>query len=223
MVSVVSAFREGNNFATEFALRTLVNCYRLYEIDRGHFEENEIAQIEHTYDKVRDKIQHYQYNELDVCFGTQLMNSILGLLVFPQQQFWNEVTKSKSETVWYNLFPTLARYVFSTNSEIFEFDYSSWSNKRGCYIKEEKTVHNILRHMKNSVSHKRISLYPQGVTTTNEVESIVFEDQKDENGVESIFKLKIEKNDLLPILLEISEYFINIDDYKEQIKRWNRR
>ncbi|MBR5202575.1 MAG: hypothetical protein IKW45_04860 [Clostridia bacterium] len=216
----MSAFREGNNFATEFALRTLVNCYRIYEFDRDNFSERERRKIESTYDKVRDKVQQNNYTELEVCFGTQLMNSILGLLVFPQQQFWDEITKSKSETVWYNLLPSLAKYVFSDNPDIFKFDYSYWSKKRECYVKEDKTVSDILRHMKNSVSHKRISLYPQGVTTTNEVEFIVFEDQKDDNGIKSVFKLKIEKDDLLPILLEISEYFVNIDEYKERIKTW---
>ena len=32
----MAAFREENNFATEFALRTLVNCYRIYEFDRDN-------------------------------------------------------------------------------------------------------------------------------------------------------------------------------------------
>ena len=220
----MAAFSEENNFASEFALRTLLNCYQIYTCDRSVLTELEGRKLTDAYNKVIEKIQYNDYANLTSCFGTQLMNSLLGLLVFPQQQFWNEITKSKSEYVWQRILPTLAKYVFSNIEEVFCFNCFYWSKKEGRFIKEDPSVNNILRHMRNSVSHKRLSIYPQGISQTNEVKHIVFEDNNIiDDKINSVFKLKIDKNDLLPMLLEISEYFTNIEYYKEEIKNLNKQ
>lgn len=219
----MAAFREANNFASEFALRTLLNCYQIYNCDKNVLTECEGQKLTDIYNKVAEKLQQNNYANLTSCFGTQLMNSLLGLLVFPQQQFWDEITKSKSENVWRRILPTLANYVFSDIQDVFYFNYFYRSKKDGTLIKEVPSIHNILRHMRNSVSHKRLSIYPQGISKTNEVEYIVFEDDNIiDDKTKSVFKLKINKNDLFPILLEISEYFTNIELYKEEIRELNR-
>lgn len=216
----MAAFKDEENFSIEFALRTFINCYRIYELNKESFEEHEINELEKTFENVCRKIEVNDYLDLSSCFGTQLMNSILGLLIFPEQQFYNTITKSNNPNVWHNLFPTLSNYIFANDFEVFEFKCYTWSKQEKCAKKEEINIRAVLKHMRNSVSHKKISLIPKGIIATRQVKNIVFTDDSKIGDKYSRFMLKISKNDLLPILLEIFNYFINIEEYKEKIKDW---
>jgi hypothetical protein len=84
---------------------------------------------------------------------TLLMNCLLGLIILPQQH-------------WYEQLPEE------------EIEYEKWGIKRNhvIYIKEDETINikNILRHLRNSISHYRFKAFSN---SDKKIEYIYFYDE----------------------------------------------
>ncbi len=227
------AFSDIDNFAIEFAFRTQLNYYQLLKLEnqsRG-FDNNDIDRKIHS---VQEQMIERGFNPLEpqnLCCGTQLMNSVLGFLVFPQQQLFNRIP----EDFQWRLLPILARCV---GSREFVNDYILISNNHHEFHNEEITPKNVLRHLKNSISHKRVMFYPTVTPDSDntQVSRLVFEDEKiiklkdnnewlfdvledrvtyDERGKKQIvqrFHLTINREDFDEFLMEIMRFFVSLDN-----------
>ncbi len=211
----MGAFRESNNFAIEFALRTQINYFQLLYLEHKNTDNtSERLQIEGKLRELHTKMEHFGFLDVDLCCGTQLMNSVIGLLLIPQQEFFDEIVNDDSYQTWESHFPNLAKYVFSNNSRKFENTY--FLKENGIYfdVPEPCNPQNVLRHMRNSLSHKRILFFPKNARNNAQVSSIVFKDITYKNSKTGTpyqqFKLQIDKDDLETILFEISNYFISL-------------
>ena len=145
------AFKRESEFAAEFALRTQLNFLTLLEkeqIDRG--DESGLVETRAQLSDIKRKMNVLNYVEVDYCLGTQLMNSLLGLLVIPQQQFFDDFESLKS---WKDL-PTLKQYIKEAKDQ-YKNTYLNSNN-----VPERK--HNypgpILRHMRNAAAHKKFDM-----------------------------------------------------------------
>ena len=211
------AFSDINQFATEFAIRTQLNYYNLLRQETT--EPEKIAEIGEKVAALHAIMREKGYVDIEFCCGTQLMNSVLGLLVFPEQQLYHKISKYSDRKKWEIDFPMLSRYVFSNDPNRFESTYTY--NKYGAKCPESITPLNVLKHMRNAVSHKKITLFPvqaDGGGTLNQVTHIVFKDFSDDNP-EQYFFLKIPRDDFESVMLEISSYFINIDSIRDRDAR----
>lgn len=213
------AFSDINQFATEFAIRTQLNYYNLLRQETT--EPEKIAEIGEKVAALHTIMREKGYVDIEFCCGTQLMNSVLGLLVFPEQQLYQEISQYYNQEKWAFDFPTLSRYVFSDDPACFESTYTYFDNRRGATLPERITPRNVLKHMRNAVSHKKISLFPvqaDGDGGINQVTHIVFKDSSDDHPDPHFF-LKIRRDDFESVMLEISSYFINIDSVRERDAR----
>jgi hypothetical protein len=140
-----------SDFLLDFALRTYKNL--------------EIIQ-----DSVREKSEGYEV--------TQLINSMLGLLVFPIEVYLKSIPEE---------FPNQRlEEVFSKCQSTYESDQS-----------ESKSFRNMIEHIRNALAHKHIFLHYD----PNEIHSVTFEDSyfSRQNNLTSRFRvtLTVEETSLL--------------------------
>ena len=208
----MGAFGDVENFAVEFALRTQINYLQILKLETEEWRRGEgpavaeglertpeeldrqLREINRRIVEIRRKMADLNRGEsAPYCCGTQLMNSVLGLLVFPQQQFFDKLGKFHLEESWRREgLGTLAEYVFSCDEQRYKNTYIKWNSKHWCYELEDQSPQNILRHMRNAIGHKRIKFYPEQANGQGEVTHIVFEDE-DDRFVDQEF-CKIDKN-----------------------------
>ena len=221
----MARFVNNGTFAIEFAFRTKLNYYQLLKLEK--IAKNEIEDVHNIDEKItevqeamRERNFHTLIEPQWLCCGTQLMNSVLGFLVFPQQQFFRNTPEDE---IWERL-PILRKYIYSNDSEVYI----------NTYIREKIfSPKNVLKHMKNSISHKRIMFYPE-TNDYDEIQSLVFKDEniikitdrnnemfqkyqdkitKNGNGQEIIkqnFKLCVKKDEFDELLFEIFDYFVSL-------------
>ncbi len=218
----MAAFSSPNQFPKELAIRTQLNYFNLLLLEENDPERQVI--VRRKIDDLHNRMMEQGFAAVDICCGTQLINSVLGLLVFPEQQFYNDLSTYYTRSKWNRDFRCLSQYLFCGDSNRFVFHYT-FNNKCPSRPKkpEKITPKNILRHMRNAVSHKKISLYPiqdNHEGNIDEVTDIVFEDYPEvDESDESLFMLKLRKDDFETVLLEIASYFMDIDKIKERDRR----
>lgn len=105
---------------------------------------------------------------------TQLINSLLGLLIFPQQKYYDKLP---------HIFPDY-------EIQILMEKCTSTNYKEN----KPKSFKNILRHLRNSIAHKRIGVEPYGPV---EIERIKFEDIDEYNNSSFIFEITVEELNVL--------------------------
>lgn len=117
---------------------------------------------------------------------TQLINSMIGLLIFPQQKYFNQLKK------------------FDSNDEIIEI-FKNAKEENG----ENKNFAIMLRHMRNSISHNNLKIHPNALQKS--ITEIEFWDKKS-NKETARFTLKI--SDIKKILIKIHNLVEDIEKNK---------
>jgi len=150
-------FTDKNNFANEFFKRTLYNV-KLYE------HHNTICK------------EVFQYEV------TQLVNSLLGLVVFV-----------KEEGVLFDAIQL---------SDIKSENTITWNycHRDGGGF-EEKNFKNFLRHIRNAIAHKRLTI---NSNSKKEIDSIVFNDKDRKNK----FEVDLTVEEIKNLVLKLSQCII---------------
>lgn len=115
---------------------------------------------------------------------TQLVNSLLGLLVFPQQEFYNKLPED---------YP---------NKEL-EALLSKCTTTYEERVGSQKSFANVLRHIRNAIAHKKLEAYPYG---PQEIKGFIFRDGRSESHPE--FELKLSVEELEQLLYLLFDYMI---------------
>ena len=217
----MAAFVDVSQFATEFSIRTLLNYYQICLLNVS--TQDERRSLEERIDNLHAVMRDKQYTVLDHCWGTQLINSVLGLLVFPYEQNKNCISNYTEQSKWSVDFPVLSRYIFCNDPTVFKSTYMYEDKKTGIYKLQQKSPRYILKHMRNAVGHKNVRMYPVQERNANggveQVTHIVFEDKNDDAS----FKLVVEMRDFEDVMFEISRHLICLDTIidRNKIQKWN--
>lgn len=123
----------------------------------SHYKNQEFDFVNRTKTIIEqyDKLELAKAEKFEV---TLLLNCLVGLLILPQQN-------------WFNNLPT--DLVSQEEWGIRESDVSFMKNG------ETKTVKNIARHLRNSISHYRFKAFEN---SSNDISSIKFEDYDPSNN-----------------------------------------
>ena len=139
-----------------------------------------------------------ELRQIPYCVGTQLMNSFLGLIVIPEQQEYYFLDK---RTSWTGL-EVLRKYVFNEKG-IYENTYRDKYDQP-----ERKTPANVIRHMRNAISHKRLNIIPLASANQEMVTHIKFcDNDKDHRSYRFVLQIDIE--DVEKIIFEKSNLIID--------------
>lgn len=168
------------NFVPELVYRTKVNYYTMRlrntkeeeEILNGFdvVKKEEVLNKKQWYsdelDRLRSEMHAKKFDVDNYYEVTLLLNSLIGLLVFPQQKYFEEI-KRKLNNV--DEFDELEKLI--NQDGLF---YSS-------YNEAKKKPSNIIRHIKNSLSHQRVMVIPQCLELHEEerkrpITHVVFQD-----------------------------------------------
>ena len=197
-------------FAKELAYRTMVNYYLL----RGQVPESD-KPLSPEIQRVLRKMKADGFDISMKYEVTLALNSMLGLLIFPQQEYYSESLSSCS----FRQLPTLEKCV---NDRSYKNTYGDAKDKPAPVIK----------HMRNAVAHDRIMIIPESADN-KDITHIRFRDaaylcngftrvfsngrsldqqivQKKRNGGTVYeFDLRISVDRLEATLMEIAEYLID--------------
>ena len=151
--------------------------------------KNFVSDFAYRTSKNLEKIQTYKndkttHNKDDVYEVTQLINSFLGLIVFPQQaDFFKKITCPKS-------------LLTKIEAGIKE---NSYTNRRA-----EVNFANILYHLRNALAHKHIQAkYFEDKEENAEITELTFNDKRHYNGKKEIFEIDISMAVLEELVSEI--------------------
>ena len=135
---------------------------------------------------------------------TDLINSLIGLLIFPEQACFKYITDNEEEME--DVFPNLYKCIKRT-------DYKNTYKDNG--RKERNSPRRIIKHMKNALSHQRVMIIPQygRINDDNVITAITFNDQMSSNeGKEKYtFSLTVDVCDLENVVMEICDYLIQLE------------
>lgn len=187
----MGGFKDGK-FVSEFACRTKLN----YLKQKMANEDNGIekADIEKQIVALEQKMKERGFNISKYYEVTDLLNSMLGLLIFPEQNAYDNMSNREDDMK--NHLPNLYRVISVPGN------YSnSYDNER----RSPKGPLNVLKHMRNAASHDRVMILPKykkTISGDNKITSIEFYDQ-DYNNADWKAKIIIPVGDLEEILFEI--------------------
>lgn len=197
-------------FAKELAYRTMINYYLL----RGQVPESD-KPLSPEIQRVLHKMQAEGFDVSMKYEVTLTLNSMIGLLILPQQEYYSE---SLSSCGFWKL-PTLEMCI---NDRSYKNTYGDAKDKPALVIK----------HMRNAVAHDRIMIIPESADN-KDITHIRFRDaaylcngsprafsngrnldqqivQKKRNGATVYeFDLRISVDRLEAVLMEIAEYLID--------------
>ena len=146
-------------FAKELAYRTMVNYYLLrdYVLDANVACSNELDHILREMSKEHfDTTMKYEV--------TLALNSMLGLLILPQQEYYSESISSCD----FSKLPTLKACI---DDESYENSYGDSKGKPALVIK----------HMRNAVAHNRLTLFSDE-DSHKDIKYILFRDTAYKRG-----------------------------------------
>lgn len=173
----MSEFRDVK-FVKEFTYRTLLNHYRrkLNYTNSEDEKKNIIKIIEH-YEKemIKNNYVIQEYYEV-----TDILNSLIGLLILPEQNVFEKISKKEKDTE--RLFSDL--YSCTKDNTYI----NSYDGKKG-----KDSPFAIFLHIKNSLSHNRIMMHPVNSNSDqkSEIKAIIFQDALlKECGEDSKWKTK---------------------------------
>lgn len=155
----------------------------------GHDKETEISRLKEIMSTNEFECQNYYE-------VTQLINSFLGLLVFPKEKYFNSLSYKKNDFTHVSTLKNLA------NKSINEEYINTY--------KESRCERNVIRHLRNAVCHRRLTIYPLTHNKSTEIQKIQFEDVSTQKGYEGEFSLIINIDDLEKILLELNQCFLKL-------------
>ena len=147
------------NYVREFTYRTKHNYYK----NKTMFgDDNDKAEYERLLKALEKEMVDQKYVIEEYYEVTDLINSLVGLLVFPEQNLYTKMSNKENDLE--QLFPTLYKYTQNEN-------YINTYSKR-----PRNTPQNIIRHIKNSLSHDRIMMYPRNDRDENQISKIIIQD-----------------------------------------------
>ena len=207
------------NFVPELVYRTKVNYYTMRLRDTKEEEEildgfdevkkEELLNKKQWYSeelkRLKDEMNTKKFEVDNYYEVTLLLNSLIGLLVFPQQKYFEEIKKSLGRI---EEFPELNELTSRSG-----FFYSS-------YKEAKKRPSNIIRHLKNALSHQRVMIIPQRLEVheeerNNPITHIVFQDVDDGKiGTQGKNELLKENVNVNGIELDLEELTKLYDDGK---------
>ncbi len=191
-------------FMNEFAMRTKMNYYQLRLRQELSYDERE--HVEQEIESLVRQMERRKYTVDDFYEVTQLVNSMIGLLVFPEQSAYYFLPEEEEEIHRY--FPILSKYI---NGKKGYYSNTYYEGKKTDLHLERNGPKNIIRHLRNAAAHKEIGIFPEnGTLTSGEtiIQSITFKDRKKSNP-EYLFELRIDVTDLEELLMEICNYIID--------------
>lgn len=183
----MSNFKD-DDYVKEFICRTQMNYFMIQKLI-GHDKETEISRLKEIMSTNEFKCQNYYE-------VTQLINSFLGLLVFPKEKYFNFLSYKKND---FTHVPTLKNLANKSINEVYINTY-----------KENRCERNVIRHLRNAVCHRRLTIYPLTHNKSTEIQKIQFEDVSTQKGYEGEFSLIINIDDLEKILLELNQCFLKL-------------
>lgn len=200
----MGGFKDGK-FVAEYACRTKLN----YLMQKCSIEENELARnnIEKTIATLKDKMEKEGFIVSKYYEVTDLLNSMLGLLIFPEQNAYENTHTREEDTRKY--LPTLYRIV---NKE------ENYTNSYKRDAEKTKTPRTILTHMRNAAAHDRVMIKPvskKTISGEHPIEAIEFRDQ-DTMNPNWRCKLIIPVGDLEEVLFEICDYLLSITKWHDK-------
>ena len=182
----MSNFKD-DDYVKEFICRTDMNYFMIQKL-AGHNKEAKISYLK--------KVMSANEFEYQKCYEvTQLINSFLGLLVFPKEKYFNYLSNRKNN---FQNVPTLKRLTNKTYNENYKNTY-----------KENNCERNVIKHLRNAVCHDRLMIHPLTHNASTEIKAIQFEDEDIREDHKGKFSLIINIDDLEKILLELDQCFLN--------------
>lgn len=199
-------------FVAEFLYRTQWNYFKLRYLQETDPEK--ASDIRKKIDVLEYEMRVNGYEISDFFEITQLINSLIGLLVFPEQEGYEQISNNPSDLK--EMLPLLNEYVNNRPGR-----YNNTYKERIREVPflslpaEYKSPKNIIRHLRNAASHKKIGIRPLNgeiVEGRQEIREVVFEDSCGikNKGTYQEFELKIAVEDLEPLLLEIGNVLLQI-------------
>lgn len=159
----MSGFKDAK-FVKEFAFRTMWNYYGQKE--RFAETDEEKMKIHDQRIKLLSQISASGY-EVDTEYFevTDLLNSLIGLLIFPEQAVFKEMKSDDRKLE--KVLPTLYKCTCRN-------DYISTYHRKA----NEGEIGSVIQHIKNSLSHDRVMILPQNSAHGDErcIEYITFQD-----------------------------------------------
>lgn len=181
----MSNFKD-DDYVKEFICRTQMNYFMIQNLI-GHDKETEISHLK--------EIMANNEFEYQKCYEvTQLINSFLGLLVFPKEKYFNFLSRKNND---FTHTPTLKKLANKSINKNYINTY-----------KDNRCERNVIRHLRNAVCHRRLTIYPLTHNKSTEIQKIKFEDISTQKGYEGEFSLIINIDDLEKIVLELNRCFL---------------
>lgn len=191
----MSEFKE-SDYVAEFVYRTKYNYFLVKE----KTEVANIDEIEEQKNQLKETMKIKHFNTDDEAYEiTQLLNSMIGLLILPQQRFFDSLRSVKD----YSKLPKLQKYVENKAQMESEYEYFNKNN-------EIDTPADIIRHLRNAIAHKRLSIHPQPHCGQMQIRVIVFEDALDKHSPVN-FRIAFKAEDLEMLLFEISDFLTGLE------------
>lgn len=195
------------NFVAEFAYRTQWNYYMLRSLQEN--EPEKLIQIRQKINDLEDEMCKNGYEMADFFEVTQLINSLIGLLIFPEQAGYEHISNNPDDLK--EMLPLLSEYIEERPGRYMNTYREKIKDvplNKSPY--ECNSPQNILRHLRNAASHKKMGILPvngEMVKGKQEIKEVAFMDRKND---EQNFELKIAVEDLEPLLLEISNVLLKL-------------
>lgn len=228
----MSLFKD-EKFVPEFVYRTQVNYYKALQMKLNSEEgkEDQKRKISARLCHLERFAKSMEYSKSDFYEVTQLINSLIGLLIFPEQVYFDNMSKDINDL---KRLPKLGGYISDDRGKNFLNTYKSsknaplWEDNPS----EEYTPRNIIRHLRNAVAHGNVSIFP--INCAGEITHVDFKDEQcniwKRNPTSSTsrwipkghrnqrrnrdtikkeeFFLRVSVDDLEEVLLEISDFLL---------------
>lgn len=198
------------NFVAEFSYRTQWNYFTLRSLQET--DPQKTVSINNKIRELEEKMRSSGYEIADFFEVTQLINSLIGLLVFPEQAGYEYISNNPADLK--EMLPLLYEYIENkpgryknTYREVIRGVPFSQSPD------EYNSPRNILRHLRNAASHKEMGILPingEIVEGRQQIQEVVFKDRKTKDRTEQRFELRITVEDLEPLLLEIGDVLLKL-------------
>ena len=201
-----------SDFVEEFAFRTQSNYFSLMIAQAEKENQHDSArEYKEKLIELQQEMTRQQYIANDSYFEvTQLINSLIGLLIFPEQRYYEELKQAQLSME--NDFAALNRIIKSDNyycsykktdeasldKALQKLCYKNTKNSEllknvfGKFPPEEESPYNILKHMRNAVAHEKVGIIP--VNRGEKITSVIFEDcgyaklKNRKNGISAFYE-----------------------------------
>lgn len=174
-------------------IKTLKNIQKKEEGKKMQYKSGEHGFVKDFFERTKNIIESSDKIMVDGCEGTLLINCLLGILVFPEQKFYNEMSDSMLS------------------------DKNKQKIKQGIIGKSEpRTLKKIFRRMKNAVSHCNIKFES---AYNNQIKYIYFYDDENyaKRNLENYeFQLESDVEDLREILFDFCENLLKNEKYIDE-------